>query len=223
MSDTPHPPVEPTNPADAAPRHDPKRWQIRLQTLLLVTAAIAVWMMAFLNDRENRVLRARIDATSPVAHELIIDDPGQIAVVKLDEWWNFEHEWDISLPDGRYRLCLATRGIAFQGLAPVASSKPISAGRHRVRLHAPLDEKTQTVTADWDGKAPLSVEAPRYSRDGSTWTEEQPFTVSEQVPAGEPVVLLRRRITQLSGTGTSPASEEPTEGILLWIERAPGP
>jgi hypothetical protein len=225
MSDTPQALVDPANPEVAAPRPDRKRWQIRLQTLLLVTAAIAVWMMAFLNDHTNRALWARIDATGPLANELIVDDPEQIAVVKLDYLWYFEHGWDIYLPDGQYRLCLATRGIALQGLAPVVSSKPISAGRHRVGLHAPLelDEKTRSVTADWDGKALLSVEAPWYSRDGSTWTEEHPFIWSEQKPAREPVVLFRRRITHLSGAGAAPLSEEPTDGILLWIERAPGP
>ena len=61
-------------------------------------AAIAVWMTCFLNRRQNARLEARIQALLPLVHELVIDDPAKIAVVKLEEYWYDENRWEVYLP-----------------------------------------------------------------------------------------------------------------------------
>ena len=112
-----------TQPSDGA---RPSRWQFGLRTVFLLMAAIAVWMTYFINRRENALLEQRIKAMVPLAHELVIDDPGRVAVVKLDEKWYDENRWEIYLPPGAYRLCLATRGINDSGLAQVMKTAPIA-------------------------------------------------------------------------------------------------
>ena len=56
---------------------------------------------------------------------LAADDPGRMAVVGLTDLWMDENRWDVYLPPGDYRLCVATRGIPGQGLAPARASAPI--------------------------------------------------------------------------------------------------
>ena len=72
-----------------------KPWQFGLRSIFLVTAAIAVWAAVFANNRENAMLESRIASLRPLARELVVDDPTQIAVVKLDELWYDENIWDV--------------------------------------------------------------------------------------------------------------------------------
>ncbi len=121
-----------------------RRWQVGLRTLFLLMAAIAVWMGYSVNLRDNAALRARIEAMIPIAHELVIDDDAKIAVVKMEPYWYDENRWEIHLPDGSYRLCIATRGVDENGFAPVKKSAAIGAGRH------------QTRAGDGSGRRPLA-------------------------------------------------------------------
>jgi len=219
VSETSHQPTEPGDSIPALKRRDRKRWQVGMPTLLLLTAAIAVWLTFFVNRRHNKALEAQIKAMSPLAHELISDDPKKIAVVKLEEYWYDENRWDTYLPDGPYRLCLATRGIDNSGLAPVVKSQPLRSGRHRLALEQRRDKDVWRITVAWDGTGLLVVEEPRewFPEVGSS--SQGQSAVSEQLAADQPAVLLRRRFMREVSKGHSTTPSGPTEGILLWIER----
>ena len=94
------------------------RLQWDMQAMLLLTAVVAVWVPCF--HLQERIARTeeKIDSMRNLARELIVDDPGKIAVVKqLETGWE-ENRWEIHLPDGEYAIRLATREIDRDGLSP---------------------------------------------------------------------------------------------------------
>lgn len=197
-----------------------KRWQVGLRTMFLITAAIAVWITFSINRRENAVLESRIAAMRPLARELIIDDAKKIAVVKLDELWMDENQWEIYLPDGTYQLCVATRGIDVEGLAPAVKSAPVAAGRHRVGMDQSLDNEVRRVAVTLDGTKLLEAVEPKEWNSGSGSSGGGEYSVSTQLPADEPAVLFRRQFLRPDTKGRFSTHSGPTDGILMWIERA---
>jgi hypothetical protein len=212
---------EPGGGTPAIARPDRRRWQVGLRSLFLLMAAIAVWMGYLINLRHNATLRARIEAMLPIAHELVIDDATKIAVVKLEPYWYDENRWEIYLPDGSYRLCIATRGVDENGFAPVKKSAHIGDGRHQLVLEKDQDDDLWRVRALWDGKEVLTVEEPKDWKTGGGSIGGGFFSVCQQLAPDQPVVLFRRRFMRGMGS-MSMTRDSPTEGILLWIERADG-
>ena len=220
MSEPSNPPHEPGAADPAVRRPGRKCWQVGLRTMFLITAAIAVWITFFINRRENAVLESRIAAMRPLARELVIDDAKKIAVVKLEEHWMDENRWEIYLPDGTYRLCMATRDIDEAGLAPAVKSAPVAAGRHRVELEQTLDNEVRRIAVAWDGTKRREAVEPKGWDPGRGSSGGGQYAVSTQLPADRPAVLFRRKFWALpdaKGRMLTPAG--PSEGILLWIER----
>lgn len=201
----------------------PSGWQFGLRTLLLVTAGVAAWFSFFVNRHDIAVFEARIKAVRPLAHELIVEDASKAAVVKLAELWNYDDRWEIYLPDGQYRLCIATRGIDVKGLAVASKSVPISAGKHQLALLQHKIRSNESANArrlkiEVDGETKLEVEETEEWFSGGSMGGGD-FSQCSQVPPDKPIVLYRRRFSRNNGKvgWTTPA--EPVEGILLWIER----
>jgi hypothetical protein len=84
MSDSTPQPNGPDSEIAAVTRPGRQRWQVGFRTLFLLMAAIAVWITFFINRRQNEALDARIKMLIPLSHELIVNDPEQIAVVKKE-------------------------------------------------------------------------------------------------------------------------------------------
>ena len=209
---------EPGEDAPAAARPTGRRrWQVGLRTLVLLTAVIAAWMAYFFNKRQNAALAAQIEALVPLARDLVVNDPKQIAVVKLDDLWRQEDRWEIYLPDGRYRLRLATHGIGAEGYAEVSEGAALSAGRHRLVVVQRSDGDASRVTARWDGTELIEKKEPAGWHSGNSLTTGGDYSVSEQLPPEGPLLLLRRRFLAPKG-----AIAAPGDGVLLWIERTPG-
>ena len=198
------------------------RWQVGLRTLFLLMAAIAVWLAYIVNRRHNAALEAHINAMAPLAHELIVGDPKKIAAVKLDDSWFNENRWDIYLPDGAFRLCMATHGIDANGLAPVVTSSSMARGTHRLVLIEQRDQDPWRVTVLVDGLELFAVAEPKGARSGSGSTSAADFSQSKQVSPDTPVALIRRRLHQADGKGGSRGIAGATDGVLLWIEPMPG-
>jgi len=214
------PPLEADSPA-AVNRRPPRR-QLGIQQLILLVAAIAVWMTAYVNHQRNQSLDSRIRVMVPLAHELIVDDPSKIAVVKLEQSLSDDNRWDLYLPSGAYRLCLATRDVGKDGLAPVTKSVPIRSGNHRLALTQELTKTSGRVIVT-EGKTVLldMLEIAEWHDYGSD--EKGHFSLNEQLPTDKPVILYRRRFYQPTGRPyESVMPKGPTEGILLWIERVDG-
>lgn len=223
MSETVREPTESGTSDPPAPRPRRWRWQVGLQTLVLLMATIAVWLTYFVNRRNIPLLEMRIKAMQPLAHELIVNDTSKIAVVKLEEYWFDENQWDLYLPDGRYRVCLATRDIDSDGLAPVVQSAPLKAGRRRLTLEQPLEKNVCRVAVTCDGKPLFAAEEPKEWEPGTGSQGGGQYPQSESLDASQPVILYRRRFFgPRDAKGRSTVPPHPSEGIMLWIEPATG-
>lgn len=205
-----------------APPARRSQWQFSLRLILLLMAAVGVWTAEIANRRAMGPLQQRIKAMRPLARELTITDPEKIAVVKCEELWYDDNEWEIYLPDGEYRLALATREVGQQDVVlPPYQSAPLPAGKFRLSL---LQEKTATgwrVDVLKDGALLLTAEEPAewYPAHGSSGGGQ--FSLAEQLPPNFPVVLFRRRFSRPVSATTSQTPAGPCEGVLLWIEPVP--
>ena len=208
-----------------APRR--RRWQVGLRTLILLTAAVAVWTSYALERRRIADLTTRIDALRSLARELVVDDPSMIAVVKRNERWYEENQWEIYLPAGRrYRLCMATRAIPndAQPLPAPTITAPLEPGRHVLALDRVKDGEGWRVDAACDEKVVASAREPKEWDAGTGSSGGGQHSSSRQSPADKPVRLFHRRFMgPRDAKGRSSTPEGPTEGIALWIEPDDGP
>ncbi len=220
--------IDPATEGDVSPievtRGSPRRtrwsWQFGLRTTILAVAVVAL-AVAVVNDRRQiPVLRSRIEALRPLARELSIDDPTQVAIVKLDELWYDENQWDVYLPPGStYRLAIATRAIDATAMSPPTRTASLAAGRHLVAIEQSRDDSKQWhLVATVDGKPSLRVDEPSDWNEGTGSSGGGFFPVSRLIPVGQPVELFRRRFTVRAGNGSSSVPTTPCPGVLLWIE-----
>jgi hypothetical protein len=218
--------MTPPGPPPATPAFLPAprrgRWQVGLRTVLLLTAAVAVWLTYALERRRSADLTTRIAVLSPLARELVVDDPGRIAVVQREPLWYDENRWDVHLPASRrYRLCLATRGIAMGLYPPVAASAPLTAGRHVIALDQVQDSDGWRVDGECDGTRLVSVREPKGWNPGSrpTGGDYYDYPASVQLPPLPGVILFHRRSMEPRDDQGRPAVPDgPTDGVMLWIE-----
>jgi hypothetical protein len=190
--------------------------------ILLVMAAVGVWTADIVNRWTIPQLKQRIDAMRPLARELVIKDPAKIAVVKREELWYDDNEWDIYLPEADFQLSLATREVDRQGLAPPAKTVFLPSGKFSLTFLQEKHEAGWRVRVIKDGEELIAVEEPQewYPAHGSTGGGQ--FSLGEQRIATEPVVLFRRRFTRPVSPTSSQVPTGPCEGVLLWIEPVPG-
>jgi hypothetical protein len=221
MSDASAPQPEEAAIPEPAGRKGWKRWQTGLRSLILLIAMIAVWMTAHVNKEAIQKLEKRNQSMRPLAHLLKVDDYGQFAVVLLEPLWPNDLRWDLHVPPGNYRLCMATRDILDQGLTKPTTIAPIGSGKHRIGLEVEEIETGKRVNVFCDGSKLLTIDEPK-DWGGLNWSSYAEFSASEQRPSEKPLAFYRRRYSQ-DHDNQLLARKNPTDGILLWIERSTGP
>ena len=181
-----------------------------------MAVGVVALAVAVVQDRQQiRVLAARIGALRPLARALSIADPRQVAVVKRDELWYDEHQWDVDLPPGStYR-----RAIDATGTPPPSRAVPLAAGRHLVAIEQTRDRSKQWhPVVSTDGKPTIQGAEPPDWTEGTGSTGGGSVPVSQQIPVGQPAAPFRRRCTVRVGHGPSTVPTTPCAGVLLWID-----
>jgi hypothetical protein len=206
-----------------APR--PGRWQVGLRTLVLLMAVIAVGMTVFVNRREIDRLERRNRPMRPLVRELKVDNPAKIAVVKLEELWMDDNRWDLSLPPGDYRICVATRDVPDSGLAPVTKSAMIQGGRHRLSLAFRREPERCPIVVRVDGAEILAFDETKEWGSSGSSTDWNDFATSTQVEPNRPLILFRRQYRNGNVQISRLVNVQllPPEGLLFWIEPVESP
>jgi hypothetical protein len=214
--------TEPSSPL-AGPRPAARpikgRWQVGLRTLFLLIFAVAAWLGVMRNREKTRDMESRLDVLRSLARELEVDDPGRIAVVKKLDQWMDEDRWEIYLPPGSYRICMATRQVGTSGLPPVMKLAPIAPGRHRLALDQRTEKTSWKGVLSCDGAERLTIEEPKEF-PGDSASSSNDITTSQQLPTGERVVLARRQFSN-SSNGATINPSAPSDGLMVWIEPDP--
>ena len=192
--------------------------QWNLRTLFLLTAVVAVWLAYFRFRQEDPRLEHQIALMREMAHELIVEDRQQAAVVRLPGLWDDETRWDVYLPEGDYTIRLATRGIDAEELASSEGEASLHSGRHRVELRQSKFEVSPSVSVFVDKELVVEITEDSDWFPGEAWLGGGRFVNSQQLPASDPVVLYRRRFAERQSDGAVEIPENPN-GILLWIEQ----
>ena len=193
--------------------------QVSLRTLLLLTAAVGVWIAHAKNRYDIDHFAQQIEAMQPMARELIVQDPTQISVVKQEERWYDQNDWKLYLPEGKYKLSLATRDITENKLTAPAKTVSLPAGTHHVVL-----EQKRHKAEGWkisvlvNEKEVLRLDEPADWDPGHGSSGGGQYSRCTELLPTEPVVLFRRRFTVKTPTGGYSAPTEPCNGLLLWIE-----
>lgn len=207
--------MEPARPARS-------RWQFSLRTILLTMAAVGVWTAVIVNRREIPVLEQRITSMRPLARELAVKDPNKIAVVKCEETWYDENEWNIYLPSDNYQLSLATQQIDQDQVPEPGKTVRLPAGKFRLALTQEKHNGGWRVCVKKDGEELLCIDEPQTWYPGSGSSGGGSYSTSQQISPPEHVVLFHRRFTHPKvigpGTSTSQLPTGPSEGIALWID-----
>ena len=211
------------NPTEQVP---PRKRRFRLQwsltTMLLLMVVVAGWVPYFCFRQEISRIEQRIAVMRPMARELIVEDPTQVAVVHLPPLWYDEHRWAIHLPEGEYRMKLATREVDEEGFPAAVKQTPLGGGEYRIELLQSKVEDCRKMTITVDDRRSHRVIEP-IEKPG--WPPSHGSSSSgllgncTQMPSNEPIVLFRRRYmvpTATGGGGRTP--QGPSEGLMLWIE-----
>lgn len=187
--------------------------------MFLLTAVVAAWAPYVRFRQQIPKIRQQIVSLREMAQEMIVEDPNQITIVYLPQTWDDEHQWDIYLPEGNYRMRLAAMEIDDNGFPPEVQQTLLSGGRHRIGLLQSAEEDCWRITVTVDDRPSIeTVESldwhPRPSFPGFGGYENR-----MQVSADEPVTLFGQQFTQPTASGYITTPKGPSGGLKLWIER----
>lgn len=201
------------------------RVQLRLISVLLLTASIAAWFSAWLNTREAQKLEARIAVLQPMANELFIRDFHRLAVIQKAPMHQDELVWDVNIPDRSLVIHLSTKNVPRFDSAKLFDAVPADAsfalpqGQHRIEMKLPKRAEELRIELLVDGKKAFEIMMPDESRSRGSSQGGGNLEKQIEVDPREPVCLFRRTYfskDQNSYTSTTPA----LSSLMLWIAPA---
>jgi hypothetical protein len=203
-----------------------KKLQFSLQTIMLFTAVVAVFVAYFRTRDETAQLRRQLPGLREAARELIVHDPEQYAVVQHQPRWYDEFRWRIYLPEGRrYELFLATEKIenSNKGLPPATGKFELTPGEHELEIQQirEADDSWQ-VRILVDGETALTQKHPESWHPGVGSSGGSEFSSSQQQAVEQPLILFQRRFHEPTKGGGSQTPQVPSNGVMLWIEPIKG-
>ncbi|MCB9926974.1 MAG: hypothetical protein H6822_32850 [Planctomycetaceae bacterium] len=113
------------------------RLRFSLLNLLTLTALIAVGTAINLAYRKNHLMVRQRDDLLSLSSQLKIDNKDELASSEMPSVASDFHSWNVHVPNGQaYELRLGMGAVSENGIPPIVGGVRISAGRHRVTLHA---------------------------------------------------------------------------------------
>ena len=213
--------------AEARPATPPRgvRWQVGLRTLLLLMVACAVWAAHWSYVRHADSLERENAKLAPLVRELVVQDLDQAAIVKEHSKWFDDFRWQCYLPEGRYRLSLATRQIGedatreFAMFPSPTASTDLPSGRHVVSLEQINEEQQWRVRVLVDKQVVLDHVEPKEWNSAHGSSGGARIDALEQFSFERPIELFRRRFMVPREGGGYSSPQGPTNGVLLWLEQ----
>lgn len=207
--------------------HDTKptrRPRITLRTLLLLVPIFAMGLVIWQSNADLESLRTEVRKLRDETGQLTIDDPEKIHAIQIVTDYPLAWKWRIYIPEGRkVRIANYNHQISKDGLPEANNGLPLIGPKEfvvTVKLDKQPDGRWRSGVS-CDGQTTY-----RIIPDGATsWLDEgESGSQFKQVhrdvsveQAGEPLVLLRKRV--FYDRGQIPPVNEPakTDGLLVWL------
>jgi hypothetical protein len=201
------------------------RFRFSLRSFFLVLFIGCLIGSNLFTASENRRLRRANEELQTELGLLVVGDPNKLHAIAVETHEELTWRWRLHVPKGRtFLVGVSTHEIPGSGLAANFGSFGLPEGDFTV---------TAAIRRDHLDKWRLNFTMPSGSisttvpDERSKWIVDSPGASSEQagsggtpkvVDAGEPMVLLRRRLAQQLANGSTRIGRESCDGVMIWIE-----
>jgi hypothetical protein len=191
-----------------------RNFRFGLRSLLLLFAAIGSWLV-YAKHRETYVaLDKEVAVMKRLLGEVSVTDDTQFAIAAEPAIWNDERVWNVYLPEGTFRICLAFQAVNDTSFPVHEHRARINSGHHRIVVRR--DQKgTVSVLIDGDEVMtdvgePKTIAAPQERN----WFRPVQSNRTMQHSTETNLELVRE-----VSVGTSGTAEGSPAGLLIWIEK----
>ncbi len=196
-----------------------------LLELLLMTAAIAVWIPAWLAFRIIPRLEADVQIMRKATLDLVVEDPTQLTVRALPSVWRKMDIWKYYAPaESELELRLGTEGISARGLPVDYQAVSLPFGEHLIQLKRTKDANGFHNSLYIDGKMLLEKHHPNsWLNSSSSSSTSDVENESLTFPLAEVVKLCEERASPnhpISKSGFRVVhleGDQDHKGLALWI------
>lgn len=225
------------NSATRTPKTRKLRFRWNLMTLLVLMPVVATWTQYFRLRHENERLQREIQVMESQSRRLVVVQKDRLAVVNLPPSWADEQKWVMELPSEdsvanggtTYQLCLATREINLSGTRPSAKKYTLPPGRHQIELKT-RRERGNGKQSSWNIIALVDDQPVIEINESADWNpgfggygsggdrfdrSYQPKNTSQSV------LLFHEQFSVDQSNGQFKVPEEPSNGLLLWVQPIP--
>lgn len=216
-----------------------RKLRFTLATLLVFTAIIAGGLSHVRTSLELRRVKEELTTARNELAYLDTDDTDHIYAVSLPTYGSMQWRWRIQLPEGgKYRIRSSFAQIPESALPTTSSTHDVFLNRYAQPL--PGGQPfilSLAIFKDQNGDWMLTMQIPdsgytRRIEDPPTWLDAGSFVNWTTNVAGskstascskdEPLVLLKYRKGKIVPGGVT-VDMQPTDGMLIWIERIDRP